>query len=270
MITSDVCALALAVDEQLFGGKAAQLAVAAAAGLPVPAGVALSDPLVAAVACGDPDAVARMHSALTAVAPPYAVRSSAIGEDSKLASFAGQHATRLGVGPQEVAEAVRQVVASAASASALAYRRRVGVEEETRTGVVVQQLVPADVSGVLFTRNPLDGSDERVIEASWGLGQVVVEGLVIPDRFRVERGGRALERVAGHKDVAIELFDGDGIVEHPVSAARVETLCLDDDQLAELDSLASSCEQVLGHERDIEFAFAAGALYLLQSRPLTR
>lgn len=272
MIASGACALAHAVDERTFGGKAAQLAVAAAAGLPVPPGVALSASFVEAVACGDPSAVEEMHSALIAVAAPYAVRSSAIGEDSQQASFAGQHMTRLGVGPEaeEVAEAVRQVFASAGSEVALAYRRRVGVEEDARTGVVVQRLVPAEVSGVLFTRNPLDGSDERVIESSWGLGQVVVEGVVIPDRFRVARGGLVLERVAGRKDVALELVDGGQIVERPVAAARVGTLCLDDGQLAALDSLAAACEEALGRERDIEFAFAAGALHLLQSRPLTR
>lgn len=270
MTASGACALAHAVDEARFGGKAAQLAVAAAAGLPVPPGIALSAPFVEAVAHGDRRAVEEMRAALPVVAPPYAVRSSAIGEDSEQASFAGQHTTRLGVGPEEVAEAVTEVFASAGSAVALAYRRRVGIREDARTGVVVQRLVPAEVAGVLFTRNPLDGSDERVIESSWGLGQVVVEGLVIPDRFRLARGGRVLERVAGRKDVALELLAGGQVVERPVAAARVETISLDDEQLAALDALAAACERVLGRERDIEFAFAAGALYLLQSRPLTR
>ncbi len=270
MTAGRACELAGAGDERTFGGKAAQLAAAAAAGLPVPPGVALSAALVAAVAAGDRGALQELHDALGAVGAPYAVRSSAIGEDSEQASFAGQHLTVLGVVAERVAEAVGEVFASAGSEVAVAYRRRLGVEEDARTGVVVQQMVAADVAGVLFTRNPLDGSDERMIEASWGLGEVVVEGAVIPDRYRVAPGGRVLERVPGRKDVAIELLDGGQTIERAISGDRVEALCLDDEQLAALDALASDCVRILGGDRDIEFAFAAGALHLLQSRPLTR
>ena len=71
--------------------------------------------------------------------------------------------------------------------------------------VVLQELVDADCAGVLFTRNPLDGADELVVEAAWGLGERVVAGLVTPDRFRVARDGTVLERVAGEKDLAVSL-----------------------------------------------------------------
>ncbi len=270
MIASRACALAGAGDERTFGGKAAQLAAAAAAGLPVPPAVALSAELVAAIAATDRGALEELHDAVSSVRAPYAVRSSAIGEDSEQASFAGQHLTVLGVVPERVAAAVRKVFASAGSEVAVAYRRRLGIEEGARTGVLVQQMVAAEVAGVLFTRNPLDGSDERVIEASWGLGEVVVEGVVIPDRYRIAPGGRVLERVAGRKDVAVELLDSGRTIERAVSGDRVESLCLDDGQLAALDVLASDCVRFLGGDRDIEFAFAAGTLHLLQSRPLTR
>lgn len=270
MIATGPAALADARDERAFGGKAAQLAAAAAAGLPVPPGVALPAALVEALAAGEPDAEQLARAALAGVVPPYAVRSSAVGEDSERASFAGQHETRLGVPPAELVDAVRRVQASCRSDSAIAYRRRLAVEGEPRMGVVVQTLVAAEVAGVMFTRNPLDGSDERVVEASWGLGTVVVDGRVMPDRYRIARGGEVLERVAGRKDLAVELLADGHTRERPVAPEQASAPCLDDAQLGALDSLASACEQLLGRGRDIEFAFAGGTLHLLQSRPLTR
>lgn len=257
-------------DERAFGGKATQLAVAVAAGLPVPPGVALSAGLVEAVAAGEAGAAAEVRDAAGQLAPPLAVRSSAIGEDSAEVSFAGQHTTRLGVPARSVVEAVAAVFASAWTEAALAYRRRLGVEGEPRTGVVIQSLLPADVAGVLFTRDPVTGSDERVIEASWGLGPAVVNGLVIPDRYRIARGGAVLERVLGHKDLMIQALPNGETVQRRVSPERAAAACLDPSQLTALDQLASACEQLFGNERDIEFAFASGTLYLLQCRPLTR
>jgi pyruvate,water dikinase len=136
-------------------------------------------------------------------------------------------------------------------------------------GVVVQELVPADAAGVLFTRNPVTGAAERVIEASWGLGEAVVAGLVVPDRYRLDVRGRVLERVTGEKDVAVRAGPG-GAREIAVDAARVHAPCLDDAQLAELHALAKACDAVYGTgDHDIEFAFHAGAVFLLQRRPIT-
>lgn len=270
MNATGVVPLADARDELAFGGKASQLAAAAAAGLVVPPGIALSASLVEAVAAGDAGAGNELRRAAYELSPPLAVRSSAIGEDSAEASFAGQHATQLGVDPEDVEQAVGAVFASARTETALAYRRRLGVEGEPRTGAVIQSLVPADVAGVVFTRNPMNGSDERVIEASWGLGQAVVEGRVIPDRYRIARGGAVLERALGHKDLAIRVLPDGQTVERPVTDGQATAACLEEHQLSALDELASACERVFGPERDIEFAFSAGALHLLQSRPLTR
>lgn len=257
-------------DEWAFGGKATQLAAAVAAGLPVPPGIALSARLVEAVAAGVAGAAAEVRHAAGTLAAPLAVRSSAVGEDSAAASFAGQHATRLGVPAHSVVEAVAAVFASARTDAALAYRRRLGVEGEPQTGAVIQPLLPADVAGVLFTQNPVTGSDERVIEASWGLGPAVVNGLVIPDRYRIARGGAVLERVLGHKDFAIRALPNGETAQHRVSPERAAGACLDTSQLTALEQLASACEQLFGNERDIEFTFASGTLYLLQCRPLTR
>jgi pyruvate,water dikinase len=122
----------------------------------------------------------------------------------------------------------------------------------------------------MFTQNPVTGADELVIEASWGLGEVVVAGLVIPDHYRVARSGEVLERTPGLKKVAVRTLPQGGTVEDPVAPELVEALCLDDGELAELNALADRCERIYGRARDIEWAIADGALYLLQCRAVTR
>lgn len=258
-------------DAKAFGGKAVQLGASMRAGLPVPDGFALATELVEAVARGDEAARAQVADFSTRLTGPLAVRSSAVGEDSAAASFAGQHATFLNVsGVQAVTEAVEAVWRSAWSESALAYRRRVGAEGQVCIGAVVQQLVAADVAGVLFTHNPVTGADELVVEASWGLGEAIVQGLVIPDRYRIGRGGDMLEQTAGSKEVAVRL-QADGDTRHePVEAELVEELCLAVAELRALHELAARCDDVFGSgPHDIEWAFEAGALYLLQRRPVT-
>jgi pyruvate,water dikinase len=122
----------------------------------------------------------------------------------------------------------------------------------------------------MFTRNPITGADERMIEASWGLGEAVVAAQVIPDHFRISRSGEVRERRPGFKKIAIRSLPEGGTVEQAVEPELVERLCLDDDGLAELNRLAERCEQVYGPARDIEWAFAAGTLHLLQCRAVTR
>src|SRR6476661_8837653 len=133
-----------------------------------------------------------------------AARSSAPDEDGADASFAGQHLTLLNVPTvDDLVAAVREIWWSANSDSAITYRQRVGLFARPSVGVVVQSLLDPDVAGVMFTRNPINGADERLIEASWGLGEVVVAGRVIPDSFRMDRAGVVLERTPGLKKLAI-------------------------------------------------------------------
>jgi pyruvate,water dikinase len=171
--------------------------------------------------------------------------------------------------PDDVEAAVREVWWSANSDSAITYRKRLGVFNRPVVGVVVQSLLAPDSAGVMFTRNPITGADERMIEAAWGLGEAVVAGRVIPDSFRLARGGEILERVAGFKKFAIRPAPDGGTVDEPIPADRREKLCLTDDQLRALSALADQCEKVYGPERDIEWAFAGGELYLLQCRSIT-
>ncbi len=262
--------LSEAGDESRFGGKAAALATAVRAGLPVPPGLALASDLVAAVGEGAPAAAAAV-AALPVPDGALAVRSSAVGEDSSAASFAGQHLSLLNVlGPEALVEAVRAVWRSATTESALAYRRRLGVEGPPRMGVVIQALVPAEVAGVMFTVNPLTGADERIIEAAWGLGEAVVQGMVVPDRVRVSRDGAVLERVPGRMRTAVRPVAGGSTCAEALDAALAGRPCLDDAAVLALHGLASDCERVWDGAHDIEWALSGGVLALLQRRPITR
>src|SRR6478672_10244916 len=268
--TSEVAPLADADDESRFGAKATGLGAAERNGLRIPPGVALSGTIVDRVAAQEQSAIEQVVDATRSLAAPLAVRSSAADEDGADASFAGQHLTLLNVpSADDVCAAVREIWWSANSDSAITYRQRVGLFARPSVGVVVQSLLDPDVAGVMFTQNPVTGADERVIEASWGLGEAVVAGLVIPDTYRIARDGQVLERTAGRKQIAIRSVATGGTVEEKIACDRAEQLCLDDKQLDELARLALRCEEVYGLARDIEWAFADGTLYLLQCRAVT-
>ena len=265
-----VIPLAEAGEITQFGSKAVGLGEAARQGLAVPPGVALSGGLVEAVAARDAKAIEKLAAALGRLAPPFAVRSSAIDEDGAMASFAGQHLTVLNVhSAADVPDAVREVWWSANSDAAITYRQQVGLFTRPSVGVVVQTLLDPEVAGVMFTEHPISGADERLVEASWGLGEAVVAGLVVPDHFRLDRAGRVLERKAGRKRIAVRALPNGGTYEQAVAPAQVTQLCLDDAQLAALAALALRCERAYGPRRDIEWAIQSGTLYLLQCRAVT-
>ena len=265
-----VVPFAKARDTALFGSKAVGLGEAVRHGLAVPPGMALSGDLVEAVASDDEKAVDKLAAAIAELRPPFAVRSSAVDEDGAAASFAGQHLTVLNVhSAADVPGAVREVWWSANSDSAITYRQKVGLFTRPSVGVVVQTLLNPSVAGVMFTEHPVTGADERLIEASWGLGEAVVAGLVVPDHFRLDRAGQVLERKPGRKRIAVRSLPNGGTFEETVPSAQVTQLCLDDAQLASLANLALQCEQAYGPRRDIEWALQDGMLYLLQCRAVT-
>jgi pyruvate, water dikinase len=268
---SRVVPLAKARDERLFGSKAVGLGQAIRDGLPVPPGVALSGSIVEAVAAGEDAAIREVVQWATPLGGPLAVRSSAADEDGAAASFAGQHLTLLNVPSAEALHsALSEVWWSANSDSAITYRQRVGLFTRPSVGVVVQVLLEPESAGVMFTRNPVTGTDERVIEASWGLGEAVVAGLVIPDHYRLDRAGLVLERKPGLKKVAVRRAPNGGTLEERLPRELVARLCLTHEQLQDLNRLAARCEEVYGPARDVEWAIAGGTLYLLQCRAITK
>ena len=256
--------------EPAFGGKAASLAAALREGLPVPPGAALGAAFVDRAAAGDVAAVQALLGSPHVPDTRLAVRSSAIGEDSADASFAGQHATRLNVRKPQLLDAVRVVWQSARTDSALAYRARKGLNPSPRMGVVVQALIEPVAAGVLFTRNPITGAEERMIEAAWGLGEAVVNGAVVPDRIRLDPSGRVLETTPGEKDIKVWYGDEDGTIDVPVEAVLQRRLCLEPAHLDALHDLAARCQRVWGRDLDLEWALdGAGRIFLLQCRPIT-
>jgi pyruvate, water dikinase len=265
-----IVTLADAQQESSFGGKAVSLGAAIRAGLPVPTGAALGTLFVDRAVAGDVAAIERLLASSHVPDSRLAVRSSAVGEDSSGASFAGQHATKLNVRKPQLLEALRVVWESARTPSALAYRERKGLPRDPRIGVVVQVLIEPIAAGVLFTRNPLTGAAEHVIEAAWGLGEAVVNGSVVPDHIRLDAGGRVLEVVPGDKDIKIWYGEGEGTVEVPVEPELRQVPCLSDGDLAALHDLAQRCCANWGPHLDLEWALGGdGAMYLLQCRPIT-
>ncbi len=213
-----------------------------------------SGPLVRAVAEPLGEALERLGEELraTGVAEPrFAVRSSAIGEDGSVASYAGLHETELDLDAAGVPSAVARCWASLWSPAALAYRvRRALPIDDTAMAVVVQALVPADAAAVAFTRHPVTGrEDQLVITAVRGLGDAMVAGTVTPDTYIVDKASRT----------TLDLERG----EDPAGPA------LDGRALTDLIDLALSVEAGFEAPVDIEAARALGSWYLLQARPIT-
>jgi pyruvate,water dikinase len=208
--------------------------------------------------------------------PPVAVRSSARGEDSAEATFAGQQETYLWVrGAEGVRDAVRDCWASLYSSEAIGYRARMAAGgEPPAMGVAVQAMVDAEISGVMFTCNPVSGDPSTVaVNASWGLGIAVVGGEVTPDEYRISKVTRELlHRSIGPKQIEYRPDPaGAGTVQVAVAAERQGAACLDGDRLDALLDLAKRVEEHFGAHQDIEWAIArdSGELFVLQSRPVT-
>jgi pyruvate,water dikinase len=262
-----IVALEQALAPADFGDKAVRLGQLRAAGLPVPDGACLSTAALGRL--DDPALYEAIARAVSRLGDPLAVRSSAVGEDGVAASFAGVHESRLGVsGAPAVLDALREVAASVRSPAAAAYRARRGIAAAPCMAALVQRMIPADVAGVAFTRHPVTGAPGFVIEASWGLGEAHVAGLVTPDHFELDREGTELRRVVGDKDVML-VAEGGAIHEREVGAARRRAPCLSGEDLASIVALARRCEALLGAPQDIEWALAGARCWLLQSRPIT-
>jgi len=302
-------------DGGRFGGKSASLGELLRAEIPVPPGFALGtsaftelmsavrpraevDAAPDAAAAADiraairsapvPDAVrgelAARYAELEQVAgipsPPVAVRSSALGEDSSEATFAGQQDTYLWVrGVDDICTAVRDCWASLYSTEAVSYRARLGGDagRHPAMGVTVQQMVDAEISGVMFTCNPVTGDPSMIaINASWGLGLAVVGGEVTPDDYLVSKVTRQVVRqTVGDKQVEhVPGADGNGTTRIEVDDGRRHEVCLTDGAIRALVDVGRRIERHFGSHQDVEWAIARGqeapeGLFVLQSRPVT-
>ncbi len=227
-------------DPGLLGGKGAGLARLIALGLPVPPAVVV--PVSDAGEIHDPGGL------LVSLPEPFAVRSSAVGEDAADRSAAGQYESLVGISRDRLPEAVRTVHRSAASARVQAYRG----DGATAMAVVIQREVPAGRAGVAFSRDPLTGRDTVVIECVFGHGEGLVSGRVAPDRYVMDGEGGIRARLAAR--------ERDGL----------RTLrTLRDDEVASLAELVRRAEQGFGYPVDVEFCLEGPMRWLVQCRAIT-
>ena len=210
--------------------------------------------------------------------PPVAVRSSALGEDSADASYAGQQESFLWVrGVEHVCDAVRDCWASLFTPQAISYRLAVLSLHAPAMGVTVQAMVDAEISGVLFTCNPVSGDPSMVaLNASWGLGIGVVGGELTPDDYLVSKiTGEVVRRTVNTKHIEyVPDPAGRGTIRRDVPAERRDESCLADDELAALVEVARRIERHYGRHQDVEWAIARTralpeSLLVLQARPVT-
>lgn len=257
------------------GGKGGVLARLYQAGFPVPDGFVL---LPAAFSEGElsDEAWTQVQAQLGCLRKgegetSFAVRSSAMSEDSAQASFAGEFETVLNVrGDEEVRQAVHTVYRSRHSERVRAYSEAKGMSAAHEIAVIIQRLVRAEVSGVMFTAHPVTGQrDQAMISAAWGLGEAIVGGLVTPDTLIVEKAtGRVLRRETADKEVMTVIL-GSGTEERPVPETMRRAPVLSDDEAAELVSLGVRIEALYGMPMDIEWTMAGRQFAIVQARPIT-
>ncbi len=206
---------------------------------------------------------------------PLAVRSSVVGEDAQGASFAGQMDSFLfQTGLAAVQASLLAVAASAFNARALRYRLHRGLPlTDIRCAIIIQEMIDADVAGVMFTAHPATGSRRHaLVSAAWGVGEGIVGGLCNTDEHTVELDGAGIETSVADKDVAV-VFDqatGRGTHEVAVSEERRFARCLSDTQVLALRDLGLQLAKLRCAPQDVEWALKDGRLYLLQTRPVTR
>ncbi|NUB90938.1 phosphoenolpyruvate synthase [Haloterrigena sp. SYSU A121-1] len=200
-----------------------------------------------------------------------AVRSSATAEDLPDASFAGQQETFLNVTEEALLDRVRECWASLFTQRAIYYRQEQGFDHSAvNIAVVVQQMVDAEKSGVMFTSHPSTGDPTMIIEAAWGLGEAVVSGAVSPDNYVVEREDRSIDVTVAEKKVMHEKDEETGeTVESEVPQDKRNERVLSDDEIGALMDLGERVEDHYGEPQDVEWAIVEGEVYMLQSRPIT-
>jgi len=202
---------------------------------------------------------------------PLAVRSSATAEDSARISFAGQHDSFLNVQENDLVHRLKECWSSLWTARAIDYRvRHRAAFDAAGLAVVVQQMVRADASGVVFTANPLTGErDKAVVNAVWGLGEALVSGLTTPDNFVLDKKTAAVkEFTLGEKAVAI-VPAVSGTEQQAVATGRAADRVLNDDRLKELLKLSCEIEASFGRPQDIEWCLDGDGFHIVQSRPIT-
>lgn len=201
----------------------------------------------------------------------YAVRSSATAEDLPTASFAGQQDTYLNViGKASVLAHIAKCWASLFTERAVIYRNQHGIDHrKVHMAVVVQKMVFPQAAGVMFTADPVTSSRKVVsIDASFGLGEALVAGLVNADSYKV-RDGEIVAKVVSTKKVAVKAVEGGGTEEQELGLEQQNRQTLTDAQILQLAQMGRTIEAHFGHPQDIEWCLVDGVFHIVQSRPIT-
>jgi len=201
----------------------------------------------------------------------YAVRSSATAEDLPTASFAGQQDTYLNIiGKEAILKHISKCWASLFTDRAIIYRMQNGFDHrKVQLAVVVQKMVFPQAAGILFTADPLSSNRKVLsIDASFGLGEAMVSGLVNADSYRV-REGRVIDKKISTKKLAIYALRGGGTKEQEIEPELQNRQALRDEQILQLERIGRKIEAHFGRPQDIEWCLAEDAFYIVQSRPIT-
>jgi phosphoenolpyruvate synthase/pyruvate phosphate dikinase len=261
-------------DVESAGGKAASLGELTQAGFPVPEGFVIpveifktyfNQPFPAELQ----EEIFQGFDLLNC--ERVAVRSSAVSEDSPGASWAGQLESYLNVGKDDLIEKIRQCWHSIKSERALAYAGEHDFnEDDLAVAVVVQKMVESEVSGVMFTVNPIiKGPDEMMIDAGFGLGEYLVQGVISPDNFLVDKNSLEIKSKNIQNQEKMLVFKDGQNQEVPLDQEIGSKSALSDEQVRELAQIGKNIESHYGKPQDIEWAIENGKIYLLQARPIT-
>jgi rifampicin phosphotransferase len=201
----------------------------------------------------------------------FAVRSSATAEDLPTASFAGQQDTYLNIiGKEEILRHISKCWASLFTERAVIYRHQNSFDHrKVHLSVVVQKMVFPQAAGILFTADPLTSNRKLLsIDASFGLGEPMVSGLVNPDIYKV-RNGKVIDKKISTKKLAIYALRDGGTKEHEIEPERQNRQALTEKQILKLERMGRKIEEHFGCPQDIEWALVGGTFYIIQSRPIT-
>lgn len=261
-------------DVSLVGGKAASLGELTKAHFPIPPGFVITTECYQEFWTKDLPADVKddILKAFDALQADYvAVRSSATAEDSITTSWAGQLESYLNVTKDNLIDAIRKCWESIHSEHALAYASQNNInKKDLAVGVVVQKMVKSDVSGVMFTINPVtNNSSEIMIEAGYGLGELLVQGIITPDNFLVRKDTlEFLESTIASQDMMLVFKDGKN-KKIPVPENKKDKPSLTSQQVNELVKIGMMIEKHYSAPQDIEWAIEKEKIYIVQSRPIT-
>jgi phosphoenolpyruvate synthase/pyruvate phosphate dikinase len=261
-------------DVKIVGGKGAALGELIHAGFPVPQGFVITTKAYQSfhdknLPNSFKEEIERAFDALKA--QRVAVRSSAIAEDSPIASWAGQLESYLNVTKENLFENIQTCWYSVKNARAQSYAKDQNIEKERLAiAVVIQKMIDSEVSGVMFTQNPVNNnSNEIVVESCYGLGELLVQGLLTPDNFIITKDTFAIKKIFSHNQMQMLVYKDGKQKQVNIPKEWHEKSTLINTQLENLTKLAKRIENYFGKPQDIEWAIEVGKIYITQARPIT-